>query len=188
MNAALKADFLSVEEYLDGEGKSAIRREYINGAIFAMSGATRGHNIIAGNLFAALHRHLGSGPCQVFMVDFKLRVSLAESENFYYPDLLVSCDKRDTASLFNRYPKVVIEVLSESTERIDRVEKFHHYTQIETLEEYVLVDQSELMATVFRRASGWKPEALIGADSTMTLQSLDFAMSLKAIYVGAMLD
>lgn len=73
-------------------------------------------------------------------------------------DLIVTCDPRDTERYFKRFPKVLIEVLPPDTERIDRREKFSSYTQIESLEEYILVAQDQMEVTIFRRANNWRPE------------------------------
>lgn len=102
----------------------------------------------------------------------------------YYPDVMVTCDPRDTDRYFSRFPKVLIEVLSPETERTDRREKFLSYTQIETLEEYVLVAQDKMEVTVFRRANKWQPEIANKPDLQLRLPSLDFALPLSAVYEG----
>src|SRR5690348_2993556 len=156
MSVALQDPGLSVEQYLAGEQEREVRHEYVAGEIFAMAGTTDAHNQICRNIYVAIHAHLRGGPCRLFMADVKAR-GLAEGQNFvYYPDLMVTCDPRDTEPLYKSYPKLIIEVLSESTERHDRTEKFWNYIQIETLEEYVLVAHDRVMVTVFRRSNGWK--------------------------------
>ena len=117
MQTAPETYVLSVEDYLSEERLSEIRHEYVDGVVYAMAGASDVHNIIAGNLFAALHPYLRRGPCRIFMSDVKARLSLADKNIFYYPDLMVTCDPRDTNAYFKDFPKVIIEVLSESTER-----------------------------------------------------------------------
>ena len=184
MNAALKADFLTVAEYLDGEEHSDLRHEYIGGAVYAMAGTTREHHRIAGNLFAALHAHLGSGPCQVAMSDLKLHVAVSASDAFYYPDVMVTCDPRDTDSLCNQFPKLIVEVLSESTERIDRIEKFNAYLKLESLEEYVLIAQDRAEVVIYRRNIQWKPEIAVGLETSLRLASVNFTMPLAMLYRG----
>lgn len=83
---------ITIEDYLEGELLSDIRHEYIDGEVYAMVGASAAHNIIVGNLFAALHAHLRGGPCQVFMADMKTHIQWQEGERFYYPDIQVCCD------------------------------------------------------------------------------------------------
>ena len=181
---AAKLTHVSVEDYLNGEPVSEVRHEYVAGAVYAMAGASEEHNDLAGNLFAALRAHLRGGPCKVFIVDMKVRLAVGREEVFYYPDVLVACDSRDTERHHKRFPKVVIEVLSPETERTDRREKFMAYTGIETLEEYVLVAQDRREVTVFRRAKQWAAEVLKAPGDQLTLSSLNFSASLDAVYEG----
>jgi Uma2 family endonuclease len=187
MEAIQNSVFVTVEEYLTGERQSDIRHEYLGGAVYAMAGASRDHNIAAGNIFSALHTHLRGKPCQVFMADIKVRLQIGIDDIFYYPDVLVTCDPRDTDRYFSRFPKVLIEVLSPETERTDRREKFLSYTQIETLEEYVLVAQDKIAVTVFRRANEWQPAIANKPDLQLRLPSLEFAIPLNAVYEGVKL-
>jgi len=184
MNTALQADRVSVEEYIEGEEHSQIRHEYIGGMVYAMAGGSSTHNLISGNFFAALHSHVRGGPCQVFMADVKTRLLIANEDIFYYPDVMVACDARDTDAYFKRFPKVLIEVLSDSTERTDRREKFGSYIQIETLEEYVLVAQDKMEVTIFRRANQWKGEVLRLPEQEAGLTSLGFKILLRDVYEG----
>lgn len=118
------------------------------------------------------------------MADVKVRLNLANDDIFYYPDVMVACDPRDTDKFFKRFPKVLVEVMSESTERIDRREKRWSYQQIETLEEYVLVAQDRMEVTVFRRANSWKPEVFNKLDQSLSLTSLEFSLPLSGVYEG----
>lgn len=184
MQSAREIESVSVADYLAGEQASEVRHEYLGGTVYAMAGGTKAHNLIAGNLFTALRSRVRGGPCQVFMADVKLRLEVAREEIFYYPDVVVACDPRDTDRLFIRYPKVLVEVLSPDTERIDRREKFLNYTQIETLEEYVLVAQDKMEVTIFRRADHWQPEVLRKPEQTLRLGSIEFSLPLSAVYEG----
>lgn len=184
MEATAGSASLSVEEYLAGEPRSEVRHEYLGGIVYAMAGASVEHNAISLNLASALRGHLRGGPCQTFMADVKVRLHLANDDIFYYPDVMVACDPRDTDRFFKRFPKAIIEVMSESTERIDRREKRWSYQQIETLEEYVLVAQDKVEVTLFRRANQWRPEVLTKADQQLQLTSLDFTLPLSGIYEG----
>ena len=182
MQAAAQTLAITVGEYLEGEQLSEVRHEYIGGLVYAMAGSTREHNTIALNLATALHPHLRGKSCRLSMADVKVRLQLAGDEIFYYPDLMVTCDPRDLAPDFNRHPSVLIEVLSESTERTDRREKFLSYTQIDTLEEYVLVAQDRMEVTVFRRADQWQPQVLHTPTQSLRLAAIDFELPLAAIY------
>lgn len=184
MQALKELGLVSVEDYLAGERVSTVRHEYIGGAVYAMAGASDDHNTISLNMATALRAHLRGRPCRVFMAEVKVRLEIARQEIFYYPDILVTCDPRDTDRFFKRHPKVLIEVLSEGTDHIDRREKFLSYTQIETLEEYVLVAQDKMEVTVFRRAAQWQPEVLRQPDQDLRLTSLEFRIPLRDVYEG----
>lgn len=184
MEAIARSAPLSVEEYLADEPRSEVRHEYLGGIVYAMAGASVEHNAISLNLASALRSHLRGGPCQTFMADVKVRLHLANDDIFYYPDVMVACDPRDTDRFFKRFPRAIIEVMSESTERIDRREKRWSYQQIETLEEYVLVAQDRMEVVLFRRANQWRPEVFTKADQQLQLASLDFALPLDSIYEG----
>jgi Uma2 family endonuclease len=185
MEAVRQAQEMSVEDYLAAEERSHARHEYLGGAVYAMAGASDEHIALSMNLAFALRNHLQNTPCRVQMSDGKVRLRLAGEDVFYYPDVMVVCDPRDRDRYFKRYPKVVIEVLSQGTEAIDRREKFLSYRQIETLEEYLLVAQDEMELTLFPRANRWQPTILRQPDEVLRLASLDFSISLKAVYERA---
>ena len=184
MQTAAQSDFVTVEDYLATEETSDIRHEYLGGLVSAMAGETTTHNQISGNLYLALRHYLKGKPCRVFMSDIRVNFHLREDEYYYYPDIVVTYDKRDTHPRFVRYPKLIIEVLTESTERVDKREKLFAYTGIESLEEYILVAQSNREATVLRRANSWRSETFTGPDASIALDSLQFALPLTAVYEG----
>ena len=184
MTGVEKPQLLSVEEYIEGEQHSEVRHEFIGGLVYAMAGASDEHNAICLNLASALLAHLRGKSCRVFMVDSKVRLLADADDIFYYPDLMVACDPRDKDRFFKRFPRVLVEVLSESTERIDRREKFLSYTQIETLEEYILVAQDKMEVTLYRRSNQWHPEILKTAAQSLPLASIDFSIPLTSIYEG----
>ncbi len=184
MEVIAKSASISVEDYLARELASEERHEYLDGVVYVMAGASIEHNIISGNIYSSLRSHLRGKPCGAFMADVKLRLEFSNDDVFYYPDVMVACDPRDTDKFFKRFPKVLIEVMSESTERIDRREKRWSYQQIETLEEYVLVAQDRMEVTLFRRANQWRPEVLTKPDQTLALASLEFSLPLSGVYEG----
>ena len=175
---------LSVEEYLRMEEESEVKHEYVNGRVFATGGTSRDHNRIAGNLFAALHGHIQGGPCEVFMADVKVRIEAAGDDAFYYPDVVVGCDPQDRNQLYLTKPSVIFEVLSRTTERIDRREKFFAYRQLPTLEAYVLIAQHERRVEIYRRSSDWKVEILEGDGKFDLPPPLDFSTPLSTLYAG----
>jgi len=132
------------EEYLALERKAEYKSEYFNGEIFAMSGASERHNLIVGNVFAALHAQFRNRPCKAYASDMRVKVSATGL--YTYPDVIALCeeaqfDDEQKDTLLN--PTVIIEVLSPSTEAYDRGEKFAHYRKLASLAEYVLVSQDK---------------------------------------------
>lgn len=184
MQTAVQHDHVPVETYLAAEERSEVRHEYLGGVVYAMAGETRAHNEIVGNLYTAIRSHLKGGHCKLYVSDIRVALSLHDDAYFYYPDLVVTCDSRDSDPRFVRYPKILIEVLSPSTERVDRREKFFAYTTIESVEEYVLVAQPAREVTVFRRGDAWRAEKSTGIDVVVTLNSLRLELPLAAIYEG----
>jgi Uma2 family endonuclease len=183
MQTALKDDFVAVTDYLTAEETSDIRHEYLGGLVYAMAGETRAHNQIVQNLLLAIQARLKGGPCKIYMSDIRVNFDLRNDEYYYYPDIVVTCDSRDTHPRFIRYPKLIIEVLSKSTERVDKREKFFAYTTIESLEEYVLIAQETRGATIFRRSNGWRSEK-IGLRSSLELSSVQLTLPMARVYEG----
>lgn len=183
MGDALIRRSISVSDYLEGELSSDIRHEYLGGDVYAMVGASDAHGLICGNVFAALHRHLRGGPCQVFIADMKVRLRIANEDFFYYPDILVSCDPTDRARYFRERPVVLIEVLSESTARVDSREKLFAYRHIDSLQDYVLIEQDKRGITIARRGDGWALQSF-GPEGELRLPCLDFSMAVTQIYAG----
>jgi len=154
------ASRLSVEEYLAGEDGADIRHEYIDGELYAMSGASRQHVIITINMVAHLRPLLRGTPCRIFANDLKVRLRIAEQDIFYYPDLILACDPDDRETYYCTRPCLLVEVLSDSTARIDRREKLLAYQTLPSLMEYLLVDQHQRRIEVYRHAQGWAQDVL----------------------------
>lgn len=143
---------LSPEDYLAAEAASPTKHEYRDGDVYAMAGGTDAHNQITGNLYALLRAHLRGRGCRTYFADIKARIETIN--RFYYPDVMVTCDERDTAlSTYKQHPCLIVEVLSESTEAFDRGDKFADYRQLDSLQEYVLISQTRQQVEVFRRSA-----------------------------------
>ncbi|MGB5959091.1 MAG: Uma2 family endonuclease [Coleofasciculaceae cyanobacterium] len=150
---------MTAEEYLAWEPTQEERYEYWDGEVVAMSGATRNHNRICGatrnhnrislNFSKLLDDALIDRPCDVYIVDVKVQVK--SWQNYFYPDVVVTCDQRDDDPQLVQFPCLIVEVLSPSTEAVDRGAKFAKYRQFSTLQEYVLVQIEEPGIEVFRR-------------------------------------
>lgn len=174
---------LTPEQYLQLEADSPVKQEYIDGEVYAMAGTTDTHNVIGLNLAIQIRTHLRGTPCQVYFADVKIR--LDSLNRFYYPDLLVTCDPRDRdTSTYKRFPKLIVEILSESTEAFDRGNKFHDYRSLESLEEYVLISSHHQRVEIFRRGQqgDWIFQAYTSTEERFVLQSLDLEVSIKDLY------
>lgn len=140
------------ESFLEWEALQEDKYQFIQGEVFAMGGARREHVIVSLNVASILKQHLKGKPCQTYISDMKLRVEQVNA--FFYPDIMVSCDKEDhKAEQFLSNPTLIIEVLSDSTEAFDRGKKFAAYRQIESLKEYVLIDIKAQRIECFRRTT-----------------------------------
>ena len=186
MVASPERVYLTPEEYLEAEKNSLIKHEYIRGEVYAMTGTSDAHNIIAGNIFALLRSHLRGRGCRIYFADVKTRI---ESQDiFFYPDLLVPCDSRDRATAYYKcFPKLIVEVLSDSTEAFDRGDKFAHYRHLPSLEEYVLVSQKRPQVECFRRTqSDRNPEQwtlqIYEAGQTVELTSISWQGAIADCY------
>lgn len=175
---------LSPAEYLEREQKSPVKYEYLDGETYAMSGATRRHNLIAGNFLGrAWHGSAKRQGCQVFGSDMKVYVETHNS--FYYPDLSVCCDPDDRNELFLNRPCFIVEVTSPSTAGIDRREKRASYTSIESLREYVIVDQDRMRVELYRREEGgWRGYLLDQPNDAVESSCLGLRLTLSEIYEG----
>jgi Uma2 family endonuclease len=140
---------MTAEEYLAWEPTQEGRHEYWDGEVVAMSGGTRNHNRVSGNFFNLLDNALVDRSCDVYIVDVKVQVE--RGRKLFYPDVVVTCDERDRDTQIVQFPCLLVEVLSPSTEGIDRGIKFAKYRQFATLQEYVLVQVEQPGVEVFRR-------------------------------------
>lgn len=181
---------LAPAEYLAWEVQEPCRYEYVAGRIWAMTGGTIPHNQVAVNLVALLKPHLRERKCKVLSGDAK--VAISDDGPFYYPDVTVTCDERDrTARDYIRFPCLIVEVLSESTEARDRGRKFRHYRQIETLQEYLLIDPDRLMVECYCRneRDNWElvntvteVSGSVVNNEDLVLASVGLQVSLRQVY------
>lgn len=185
MGPADHEPLLSVADYLAAEERSVIRHEYIGGRLYAMAGSKAAHATITLNIATGLRRRLRSGgPCKAFVNDIKVQLRIAGEDLFYYPDVLVTCHPIGASDHFTRFPTVIFEVLSESTELTDRREKLTNYRQSDSLEEYVLVDQHRREVTLYRRSEAWSALRVTAETGVIELPSLHTSLPLAEIYEG----
>jgi Uma2 family endonuclease len=182
---------VSPEEYLALERKAEFKSEYLHGEIFAMTGTSRKHNLIAVNTASSLNQQLRGRPCEVYMSD--MRVKVAASGLYTYPDVVVVSgqpqledDYLDT--LLN--PTVLFEILSKSTERYDRIAKSDYYRTLESLTEHLLVAQDEVLVEQYiKQADGhWSLTDFSSLDATIELDSINCSLALRDIYDKVPLD
>jgi Uma2 family endonuclease len=171
---------LSEEDYLADELRSAQRREFAYGTVFAMAGGSANHNRVAGNLYAQLLQSRDQH-CRPFIADVKLR--LDSGGLFYYPDVMLVCDPADTEAYFKTNPCMVAEVLSPSTELTDRREKWAAYQKLPALREYLLLAQDRAYIEVYQRVNvrQWGMTVL-GAGDTLSLSCGQLELPVDDIY------
>ena len=184
MGNALRNDYyISPDEYLLGEELSVDKHEYLNGVVYMMAGASAGHDRITMNISGELHALLRGKPCEAFSADTRVHVRTETAEFYYYPDVTVDCTGRANDSRYSESPRVIFEVLSPATERVDRGEKLQNYQRLASLEAYVLVDQLRVAVTTYRRTTtGWETELLVEKDDVLALGCVDCQLPLTAIY------
>ena len=182
MSALPNFTYLSPDAYLLGENDrtDTVKYEYVNGQVYAMAGASRNHNRLARNLTTRLDLHLRGSGCEVFQGDMKVGIQTASEQHFYYPDVQVSCAEENNR-YFNTSPCLIIEVLSESTARIDRYEKLMAYRLLASLQEYVLCSQETAHVEIYRKRTDWKAEYFV-TGQTFTLESVGLTVVIDELY------
>ena len=185
MSTVRKIDFITVEDFLAGEQESAVKHEYVAGRIYAMSETQNAHNIIASSVLGSMGQQLQGKPCRAFNSDTKIRVRMSNQTRFYYPDASVICRPNPQSDVFQDLPSVIVEVLSESTRRIDDGEKREVYLTIPSLTHYILLEQSAIGAVVYERGSaGFERRVLTELTDSIPLPELHISLSLAAVYDG----
>jgi Uma2 family endonuclease len=171
----------TAKEYLEFENDGSLKHEFVNGVVYAMSGASRRHNLIAGDMFTALNVHLPVDRCQAFTLDTKVHVKTTDEERYFYPDVFVTCSEFDTDDYSSRFPTLVVEVTSPSTEDFDRGAKFDAYRQLASLQEYVLISQDSRCLELFRKRLNWTKEHYRN-DETVTFESVGLTIPVSTLY------
>lgn len=185
MSHQRKTTYLTPEEYLSIERKAEYKSDYLDGEIFAMTGASREHNLITGNIYGELRQQLKGKPCEAYTSDMRVRVPLARL--YTYPDVVVVCGepKFEDAyvdTLLN--PTLIVEVLSRSTETYDRGRKFLYHRTIDSLAEYLLVEQDEYRIEQYvKQADGrWLLSEETSLERAIELASVECRLALSEVY------
>jgi Uma2 family endonuclease len=184
-NLASDKRFYTKEEYFALEESSQEKFEFENGEVFAMSGGSLPHNLIAGNVVTALNNKLADRDCMVLGSD--MRTAIDPTQSYVYPDAQVICGKVEYAEGRNdivKNPVLVVEVLSESTELYDRGKKFKKYQTLPSFKEYVLISQTEPVVETFVRQdqNHWLYTLVEGMEATLHISSINATISLSDIY------
>jgi len=176
---------MSLREYVAWEETSGSKHEFYRGEIFAMAGTTIRHNRISGNIYAFLHRLLEGGTCEPFGSDQRIRIPPVDLST--YPDISIVCgglqiDGADRRGITN--PRVIFEILSKSTANYDHGQKFEFYQTLESLREYVLVEQSRpaIVHYIRDRDGTWRYRLIAALEESLRLESIDCTLPLAAIY------
>jgi len=175
---------LSVEEYLDFELHSDGRHEFVDGAVYAMTGATEAHNIIVGNIFSLIRSHIKGSNCRVFANDMKVHIQ--DANCFYYPDIMMTCEPFDAKSVSKIAPSFICEVLSPSTSIVDLREKRQAYRQLNSLRQYAIVHQDHREVLLYQRveARRWTVNTFRNTQEFIltAMPNHDLRVSLDAVY------
>ena len=177
--------YLTPEAYLELERKATTKNEYVNGETIAIAGASFAHNFITLDTTIYLSRQLMDGACEVASTG-DLRVKVSQTASYFYPDIVVVCGEPQAEdntfdTLVN--PTLIVEVLSVSTEMYDRDEKFAHYRQIDSLQEYILISQDRVQVVHYRRqVPQWMPTEFRALEDVMPLVSIGCKLPLQHIY------
>ena len=184
---AVKYNYVSQEAYLETEREALDKHEYYQGEIFAMSGASVKHNRIFTNFFIDIGSKLKGKGCLPYSSD--LRIHIPKNTFYTYPDISIICgepeltdDKFDTAT----NPSVIIELLSKSTRNYDKGEKFTLYRDIDSLQEYILVDTEKIYVEKHIRNAdnSWQLTDYKSLENSFTISTINLSFLLKDIYEG----
>lgn len=189
-----KAHYITEEEYLADEKVREYKCEYIdgeiypmadfgkNGEIHAMASAGKNHQRIISMLSRRLSEHFDNTPCEAFSSDLKVRADTGTK--YFYPDIVVTCEKNsieDEDAYYVQSPRMIVEVLSNSTRSYDKTFKRLVYQQILSLEEYVLIEQDIVQIEICRRSENWQSSFYFLGDD-VHFESVGLTLSVTDIY------
>jgi Uncharacterized protein conserved in cyanobacteria len=192
MGYALRQDnYLTPEEYLDGEQFAIEKSEYVRGEVYAMAGASDRHVKVTLNAALLIKQQLRGSGCSTYIADMKVRIEA--DDTFFYPDVMVTCEPSDQLAerdYAKHHPKLIVEVLSPSTEDKDRGSKFISYRKLDSLEEYLLIDPRKYYVELFRRQNEdeWVLMTRSGAEASLTLNSIGLTCCLADFYDDVRFD
>ncbi len=173
---------ISEQEYLDGEKLSDIHHEYVDGYVYAMASASKRHHVIAGNLFAALLSMSRGSTCTAYQSDIKVRA--VSDKSYFYPDVVVGCEEDNADDYYLEKPCLIVEVLSDSTEKRDRREKLLAYMNITSLQAYIMVAQDKPEVELYYReeAGNWRVKVFENLEDKIVLPCMEQEVKVAEIY------
>jgi Uma2 family endonuclease len=186
--AQTKEPYITREQYIKREIDSDNKSEYVDGVVVAMAGASPTHIQITKNVTVELEPYIRRARCKSYPTEMRVRIDSAN--RYYYPDYVVVCGRPDFDAMLGLEalvnPTLIVEVLSESTERRDRSEKLFAYKRMTTLEDYLLIHQDEPLIEHYKRNSNtgaWEFDTIEGLDSILNLPLLNCSLALSVLYV-----
>jgi Uma2 family endonuclease len=185
--ATAALNHMTPEEYLAQERQARFRSEFVGGHLLAMVGVSRPHSVLVSALVREIDTQVMERPCDVYSSD--MRVKISPTRDYVYPDVVVACEPRFEDGVFDTLvnPVVVMEVLSDSTAGYDRGEKFTLYRRIGSLQEYVLLSQTEVLVEHYvRQGDFWHYTAIDDLDGSLVLASLGIEVPLRRVYTKAL--
>lgn len=181
MPAHAHAPRMTPEAFLAWENEQSDRHEFVNGEIYAMTGATAAHDEITGNLYSSLKSRLVPRGCRVYQQNRKVAAGL----DFFYPDVVVQCGPRELKSLVATNPVLIAEVLSDSTAGYDRDHKWPLYQRLTSLQTFLLVAQDRAKVEVYRRSvDGWLYTLHETLDDAIGLAEPSLSIPVRELYIG----
>ena len=173
----------TVEEYIQHELKSQVRSEFINGQLFEMAGEKDVNNEIAGNLYILLSTLLKS--FGYFIYNHDVKVKIFEEDKYYYPDVFVTKElKTESNKYIKSEPELIVEVVSETSQITDYVDKYIAYTKIPSLQYYLIIEPEIFLITCYKRSENgeWITSKFTRPEDIVKLDLLDVSFQLKQVY------
>lgn len=176
--------YISEQDYLEGEKLAEVRHEYVDGVVYAMAGSSLRHNDIAINITSLLRPLTRGTPCKVNASDVKVRAQRAKA--YYYPDVVVGCQRDSADTHYLENPCLIVEVTSRSTEWKDYAEKLIAYQKLASLQAYLIVAQEQPLVTLYYRdpETGWEVARFDELEQSLPLPCPAATLTLADIYEG----
>lgn len=182
-------DYQSIKSYVEYEYSTEAKHEYERGEILMMSGGTINHGILCGNAYNELRSEIGKNTKNCRTIGSEVRIYIEKAESIVYPDAMVICGEIETSeedkdAVIN--PILVVEVLSKSTESYDRGDKFYKYRQLDSLKEYILIDQEKAVVETFYKKENniWEISRIAGLDQLIEIKSIEVNLKMEELYSG----